>query len=161
MLAAHILDLRSHPHQLESSLRLTILLLAGLKQTSCSHPPNHSATMAPSWLKWAELPARTDIHQDKGTTEWGNHDLYPIVEKERTWGINSYILFWVTCGGGLSTFAIGSSYVVLGLTAGETCGAVLIGASISALNSILMGKVGAVHHMGFVSTTSIAAKTKF
>ena len=32
------------------------------------------------YLKWAELPARTDIHQNKGTTEWGNHDLYPIVE---------------------------------------------------------------------------------
>ena len=34
-------------------------------------------------LKWAELPARDDIYLDQGTTEWGNHDLYPIVPKER------------------------------------------------------------------------------
>lgn len=112
--------------------------------------------MAPSWLRWAELPARTDIHQDKGTTEWGNHDLYPIVEKERTYGIGAYLLFWVTCGGGLSTFAIGSSYVSLGLTAGETCGAVLIGASLSSLNAILVGKAGAIHHLGFVSIFFVA-----
>lgn len=106
--------------------------------------------MAPSWLKWAELPARTDIYQDKGTTKWGNHDLYPIVEKERKWGIGAYLLFWVTCGGGLSTFAIGSSYVTLGLTAGETCGAVLIGACLWSLSALIMGKVGAIHHLGFV-----------
>jgi nucleobase:cation symporter-1, NCS1 family len=110
--------------------------------------------MGPSWLRWAELPARTDIHQDKGTTEWGNHDLYPIVEKERTYGIGAYLLFWVTCGGGLSTLAIGSSYATLGLTAGQTCGAVLTGASLSSLNAILVGKAGAVHHLGFVSIFS-------
>lgn len=126
--------------------------------------------MAPSWLKWLELPARKDIYTDRGTTEWGNHDLYPIVEKERTWGIGvssfaslvirlladhailqAYLLFWVTCGGGLSTFAIGSSYVVVGLTAGETIGAVLIGSCISAMNAVLMGKPGGIHHLGFVS----------
>jgi cytosine/uracil/thiamine/allantoin permease len=111
--------------------------------------------MAPSWLRWAELPARTDIHQDKGTTKWGNYDLYPIVEKERTYRIGAYLLFWVTCGGGLSTFAIRSSYIVLGLTAGQTCGAVLIGATLSSLNTLALGKVGAVNHMGFVSVSTL------
>jgi hypothetical protein len=78
------------------------------------------------------------------------------VEKERTYGIGAYLLFWVTCGGGLSTFAIGSSYVTLGLTAGQACGAVLIGASLSSLNAILVGKAGAIHHLGFVSTYILA-----
>jgi nucleobase:cation symporter-1, NCS1 family len=107
--------------------------------------------MAPKWLNWAKLPARTDIYTDIGTTKWGNHDLYPIVEKERVWGVGAYIMFWVTCGGGLSTFAIGASYVSLGLTAGETVSAVLIGSCLSALNAVLMGRVGAIHHLGFVS----------
>jgi NCS1 family nucleobase:cation symporter-1 len=108
--------------------------------------------IAPSWLKWAELPPRKDIYQDRGTTDWGNHDLYPIVEKERTWGVSAYLLYWITCGAGLSTFAIGSSYVALGLSVGETIGAVFVGSCLSSLNSVLMGKVGAIHHLGFVST---------
>jgi hypothetical protein len=65
------------------------------------------------FLKWAELPARDDIYQDKGTTEWGNHDLYPITENERTYGKGAFMLYWLTCGGGLSTFAIGSSYIAV------------------------------------------------
>lgn len=102
-------------------------------------------------MKWAELPARKDVHQDKGTTKWGNHDLYPIPEKERTYGMGAFLLYWITCGGGLSTFAIGSSYVVLGLTAGETCGAVLIGSCLASLNAVLMGRVGAINHLGYVN----------
>jgi NCS1 family nucleobase:cation symporter-1 len=37
-------------------------------------------------LKPLELPERTDVYTWKGTTRWGNHDLYPIPEKERTFG---------------------------------------------------------------------------
>lgn len=106
------------------------------------------------YLKWAELPAREDIYQDKGTTEWGNHDLYPIVPKERTYGRGAYILYWMTCGGGLSTFAIGSSYIAVGLTAGEACGAILIGASIASMNALLCGRAGAEKNLGYVSNTS-------
>jgi hypothetical protein len=72
------------------------------------------------------------------------------VEKERTYETGAYLLFWVTCGGGLSTFAIGSSYVTFGLTTGQTCGAVLIGASLTSLSALLMGKMGAVNYLGFV-----------
>jgi NCS1 family nucleobase:cation symporter-1 len=111
--------------------------------------------IAPSWLKWAELPPRKDIYLDRGTTDWGNHDLYPIVEKERTWGVGAYIMFWVTCGGGLSTFAIGSSFMSLGLSAGETVGAVLLGACIASMNTVLLGRVGAVTHLGFVSISYV------
>jgi NCS1 family nucleobase:cation symporter-1 len=104
------------------------------------------------YLKWAELPARTDIHQDKGTTEWRNHDLYPIVEKERTYGRGAFILYWTTCGTGLSTFAIGSSYISVGLTAGEAVGAVLLGTIISSSNATLCGRVGGEKHLGYVSS---------
>jgi nucleobase:cation symporter-1, NCS1 family len=103
------------------------------------------------YMKWAELPARKDIYQDRGTTKWGNHDLYPIVPAERTYGRGAYLLYWVTCAAGLSTFAIGSSYVAVGLTAGQACGAVLIGASVSSMNALLCGRAGAEKHLGYVS----------
>jgi NCS1 family nucleobase:cation symporter-1 len=102
------------------------------------------------FMKWAELPARTDIYQERGTTKWGNHDLYPIVPKEQTYGISAYFLYWLTCGAGLSTFALGSSYVAVGLTAGETCGAVLIGCSLTSLTAFLCGRPGAEKHLGYV-----------
>lgn len=101
-------------------------------------------------MKWAELPARKDIYQDQGTTKWGNHDLYPIVPNERTYGAGAYFLYWVTCGAGLSTFALGSSYVAVGLTAGEACGAILIGSTIASITALLCGRPGAEKHLGYV-----------
>jgi nucleobase:cation symporter-1, NCS1 family len=103
------------------------------------------------FMKWAELPARKDIYQDRGTTKWGNHDIYPVVPAERTYGWGAYLLYWVTCGAGLSTFAIGSSYIAVGLTPGEAIGAVLIGASISSMNAVLCGRAGAEKHLGYAS----------
>lgn len=102
------------------------------------------------YFKWLELPAREDIYTDRGTTKWGNHDLYPIVPKERTYGKGAFLLYWLTCCAGLSTFAIGSSYIAVGLTAGEACGAVLIGGCIASTNAILCGRPGAEKHMGYV-----------
>lgn len=109
-------------------------------------------SIMPDFMKWAELPARDDIYQDKGTTKWGNHDLYPIVPSERTYGRGAFLLYWVTCGAGLSTFAIGSSYIAVGLTPGEACGAVLIGSCLSSGVAILCGRAGAEKHLGYVGT---------
>jgi NCS1 family nucleobase:cation symporter-1 len=103
------------------------------------------------YFRWAELPARQDIYQDRGTTKWGNHDLYPIVEEERTYGKGAYMLYWLTAGAGLSTFALGSSYTAVGLTAGQACGAILIGTIITSAVAVLCGKAGADKHLGYVS----------
>jgi NCS1 family nucleobase:cation symporter-1 len=104
-----------------------------------------------AFKRWIELPTRTDIHQDKGTTKWGNHDLYPIVPAERTYGRGTFLLYWVTCGAGLSTFAIGSSYIAVGLTAGEACGAILIGSCMSSVVAVLCGRAGAEKRIDYVS----------
>ncbi|RDW73035.1 putative permease-2 [Coleophoma cylindrospora] len=108
------------------------------------------------YMKWAELPARTDVHQDKGTTDWGNHDLYPIAPKERTYGRGAFLLYWTTCGAGLSTFALGSSYIVYGLTAGQACGAVLIGSVLASMNSLLCGRVGAEKNLGYTMMARVS-----
>ena len=107
------------------------------------------------YFRWLELPARDDIYTDRGTTKWGNHDLYPIVPKERTYGRGTYLLYWVTCCLGLSTFAIGSSYIAVGLTAGEACGAVLIGGCLASMNALLCGRAGAEKHVGYVMVSHL------
>ena len=62
------------------------------------------------------------------------------------------MLYWTTCGTGLSTFAIRSSYIAVGLTAGEAVGAVLLGTLISNSNAILCGRVRGEKHLGYVSS---------
>ncbi|KAH8678280.1 permease for cytosine/purines, uracil, thiamine, allantoin-domain-containing protein [Xylariales sp. PMI_506] len=100
-------------------------------------------------FKWAELPERTDIYTWRGTTKWGNHDLYPIDEKERNFGWLGFWSIWVMNGVSISTFTVGSSFIAYGLTAGETIGAVLIGACISGLISFLAARPGMDYHMGY------------
>jgi NCS1 family nucleobase:cation symporter-1 len=110
-----------------------------------------AATEGPSWLKWAELPPRKDVYQNgPGTTRWGNHDLYPIPKKERTFGYFSYFAYWITTGISVGTFTLGSSYIAVGLNAGETLGAILIGCVISCAVGILCGKPGMDYNLGYV-----------
>lgn len=37
----------------------------------------------------------------------------------------------------------------IGLTAGQACGAVLVGASLASLNGFMAGQCGRVHHLGY------------
>ena len=102
-------------------------------------------------LKWAELPAREDIFTWKGTTKWGNHDLYPIDPKERTYGWLGFFAVWVTNGVSVSTITLGSSYVAYGLTAGQTIGCILLGTCVAASISFLAARPGMDYHVGYVS----------
>jgi NCS1 family nucleobase:cation symporter-1 len=104
------------------------------------------------FFRWAEVKTDDDVYASKGVTRWGNPDIYPTKKEERTFGWASYFLYWVTCCMGLSTFSIGSSYVSVGLSAGETMGAVLIGAILTSANGILCGKPGSEKHLGYTVT---------
>ena len=101
------------------------------------------------YLKWAELKPREDVYQEHGTTKWGNHDLYPIPRKERTFGRLAFFLYWTTCSFGLSTYSIGSAYIELGLTVAQTIGAVTVGAVLASINAFLCGRAGAEKSLGY------------
>jgi NCS1 family nucleobase:cation symporter-1 len=101
-------------------------------------------------MRWAELPAREDIYTWKGTTKWGNHDLYPIDPKERTYGWLGFFAIWVTNGVSISTITLGSSYIAVGLTAGQTIGAILIGTCVSSAIAFLAARPGMDYHVGYV-----------
>jgi nucleobase:cation symporter-1, NCS1 family len=105
-------------------------------------------------FRWAELPERKDIYTYQGTTNWGNHDLYPIDPKERTFTWLSYWAIFVTNGINISTVTLGSSFIAYGLTAGQTIGGVFAGTCISAIVSLLSSRPGIDYHMGYVRPTS-------
>lgn len=103
------------------------------------------------YFRWAELPPRKDVYTYAGTTRWGNHDLYPIPKKERTYGWMGFFAYWVTCGVSVSNFTIGSAYIAYGLNAGETIGAVFLGACIAACNAYFCARPGQDQSLGYAS----------
>src|SRR5262245_46167575 len=102
------------------------------------------------YFRWLELPARQDIDVWEGTTEWGNHDLYPIPKKERTYGVMGFFSYFLVSAVSVVGFASAAAYVASGLTAWETVGAILVGSVIAGLNSFLGGQPGVDKHLGFV-----------
>lgn len=60
------------------------------------------------------------------------------------------MMYWLTCGAGLSTFALGSSYIAVGLTAGEACGSIFVGTILTSAIAILCGRAGAEKNLGYV-----------
>lgn len=106
------------------------------------------------FFKWAELPARTDVYTYGGTTRWGNHDLYPIPMKERTYGVMGFYSYYMVSGISITGFSMGSAYVTAGLSAQETIAAVLVGTIFASLNGALGVQVGIDKSLGFVSMIS-------
>jgi len=109
-----------------------------------------AASGGPKWLEWAELPAREDVYAYAGTTRWGNHDLYPIPKKERTFGIMGFFAYWITTGVSVGTFTLGSAYIAVGLNARETLCAILGGAFISCIVGGFCGQPGMDYSLGYV-----------
>lgn len=111
-------------------------------------------------FRWAEVKERTDIYTWKGTTRWGNHDLYPITPKEKTFGYWAYVAFWSTGGTALFTFTLGSGYIAIGLNAGETIGACLLGALLSSVVGVFGARPGQDYGIGYVCHLSLIIGTQ-
>jgi hypothetical protein len=118
---------------------------------------DHFASMS-KYFKWAELPPRKDIYTYEGTTRWGNHDLYPIPKKERTYGYLGLYSYLLVSGISITGFSMGSADVSAGLSAQETIGALLVGCICAALNA---RQVGLDKSLGFVSDSSFLLFTFF
>lgn len=58
------------------------------------------------------------------------------------------------CGLTVSNFSSASAYIALGLTAGETIGAVFLGACFSAATAVVAARPGQDHALGYVSISS-------
>jgi NCS1 family nucleobase:cation symporter-1 len=96
------------------------------------------------------------VYTWRGTTDWGNHDLYPIDPKERTFGALGFFAIWATNGISVSTITLGSSYVAYGLSAGQTLGSILAGCVISSLIAFLCARPGMDYHIGYTVWNRVA-----
>lgn len=73
------------------------------------------------YFRWAELPARDDIHVWEGTTRWGNHDLYPIPKRERNYGFLGFYSYYAISALSIYGFTSASAFVAAGLGVWEVC----------------------------------------
>lgn len=63
-----------------------------------------------------------------------------------TWAFTGY---WIAAGFNATAWALGSSNIANGLSAGQAIGGVFIGAFISGLVAFLCGEPGVLYHLGF------------
>jgi NCS1 family nucleobase:cation symporter-1 len=102
-------------------------------------------------FKWAEVKERQDIYNWRGTTEWGNHDIYPVDSKDRTFGYFAYCAYFSQSSTSISTYTIAASYVALGLSRGEIAGGIFIGAFLPAIVGFFAARPGQDYGIGYVS----------
>lgn len=88
-------------------------------------------------------------YENTGTSQWGNRDIYPVLPEHQTYTSKAFWAYWATAGICISSYTLGSSMIGVGLTAGQACGAVLVGAAFAGLLGFLAGQAGRVHHLGF------------
>lgn len=102
------------------------------------------------YFRWLEVKPKNQVYGEKGTTRWGNKDLYPIPVADQTWDAGAYFVYWVTTSICVNAWTLGSSLIGYGLTAQQSMGAVVIGGVIAGIMAVLCGQVGRVLHLGYV-----------
>ena len=103
------------------------------------------------YFRWLELLPREDVYAHVGTTRWGNHDLYPIPMKERTYTTLSFFAYWLSGGIGIVALTFGSSFIASGLNAAETICAILVGSCLASSMALLNCRPGTDMGLGYVS----------
>jgi nucleobase:cation symporter-1, NCS1 family len=114
-----------------------------------------SDTVKMGILSVLQVKQKNVIYGQEEISRWGNRDLYPIIPSERTWTSKAFFAYWVTTCICVNSWTLGSSLIGYGLTAGQTCGAVLIGGVISGIMAVLCGQVGRDLHLGYVRNLQI------
>jgi NCS1 family nucleobase:cation symporter-1 len=107
------------------------------------------------YFRWAELPPRTDIDVWEGSTRWGNHDLYPIPKKERTYGVTGFYSYLGANAISVFGFTSASAYVAAGLSVWETIGAIIIGGCIAAISTFFGARPGIDWSLGYTMMTRV------
>lgn len=72
------------------------------------------------------------------------------MEKERRlWGGWNYVGFWIADSANISTWMIAASMIASGLSWWQAWLCVWLGYAIGAIFLVIMGRIGAVYHVGF------------
>ncbi|KAK4089379.1 hypothetical protein Purlil1_6368 [Purpureocillium lilacinum] len=81
-----------------------------------------------------------------------NHDLTPVEKERRQWGSWNFVGFWIADSFNINTWMIASSMISGGLSWWQAWLCVWIGYATAAAFVVLIGRIGAVYHIGFPVT---------
>ncbi|KAH8892607.1 hypothetical protein GQ53DRAFT_840931 [Thozetella sp. PMI_491] len=101
-------------------------------------------------IKFLEVKHDIAQYAEVGASRWGNKDIYPVLPERRTYTAWSYVTFCATAGICVTSWTLGSSMITVGLTAGESVGAVLIGSTLAGVLTYGSGMIGRKYHVGFM-----------
>ncbi|RDW65004.1 hypothetical protein BP6252_10655 [Coleophoma cylindrospora] len=100
-------------------------------------------------VKAIEVKQKGEAYSAYPPSRWGNRDIFPIIKAERTYTWYDFYSYWFVAGICLTSWTLGSSLIAIGLTAGQACGAVLVGGCLASLNAFLCGETGRQHYLGY------------
>ncbi|TWU78626.1 hypothetical protein ED733_005141 [Metarhizium rileyi] len=103
------------------------------------------------WIKILEVPSEPGVTATQLMLI--NHDLKPVEEERRQWGPWNYVGFWLADCFNINTWMISSSMIVGGLSWWQAWLCVWLGYFFSACFVVLIGRAGAVYHVGFSVVT--------
>ncbi|RDW75665.1 hypothetical protein BP5796_06486 [Coleophoma crateriformis] len=101
----------------------------------------------PDTLKHVTVRAEGDT--DETFNRWTNRDVLPVPSYQRNYTTLAFAGWWVAGGTNATAWSTGSSNIANGLSAGEACGAILVGGFLSGLVAFLCGEPGVLYHLGF------------
>lgn len=105
-----------------------------------------------SWLhktiRALEVKPEKGSYNNRAADRWGNHDIFPIPSEHRHYTARSYWALWIVSGITAATWSFGSSLLASGLTAGQSVGAVIIGATFASTLAYVCGRPGIRMHLG-------------
>lgn len=96
--------------------------------SKCSHPAPtyfcHSPAMGQKFSRsslrsltrssaWVIEPEASTFAEN---SSWSNKDMDPVPPHKRTWTTFNYVTFWISCAVNITTWQLGSSMLVIGLS---------------------------------------------
>lgn len=90
------------------------------------------------------------------TTYLQNKDIIPMGPGRRIWGPLTYGFYWSLFNVSLATWSGASSLLSLGLSVGETMGAIILGNILIALWSLLNAAPGGYYHIGYTISQRVS-----
>ncbi|KAJ7574880.1 cytosine-purine permease [Mycena floridula] len=92
---------------------------------------------------------RLEPGEKENSTRWSNHDLKPVPKHLRTWNAWDFVTYWTSDQFAPGNWSLGSSLVLLGLTARQAIPITFFGFFIMGFVICLQSRAGAVYHVPF------------
>ena len=90
----------------------------------------------------------TGEDSDRFQSRWGNRDIFPVPVEQRRFTSVFYFSFWAIASMSVTSWAYGGSLLILGLSAAEGIGCIILAYTFVGFYSYLCGHSGSAMHLG-------------